>query len=989
MANKAQVIQHIRFSLEQLSAKNAQYEFEHMCRHISRKRISVNIIPATGPVQAGGDQGRDFETVRSYLNASSIKDSTFLSCGENHPIVFACSLQQNPESNNGKIMSDVTNIMGSGGRVETIYFFSSRNINVSKRHELISWAKSEFKVDLEILDAQAISEWLSDHDLFWIASHYLSIKNEIYPRPEDEKDWYIKMRVEWEGKNQINFALEEFEDVRIGARYVYKSEKLKQDLKFWVEKLELFLADKATEQLRMKAIYEICVNSLVAYNDLQGREELIREYFSDFDQFLDPAGIEDASILLSFINAASTRGVVSIGKKEINNWIKAINEKIEYELSNTKNPNNICCLVETKAFSLVNLIAERNVEKLQQGYKDSINALNQLFEYLPDAPLFPLERLSERIKEFIEIFLQNKVPLDLRPMEELAKKIDSDYLAKRYGAFKAADSSRNRAIIYLRNEKLIEAIELLHQVKSKWFADETLKGSLLSILILAETYQKLGMNFAAKYYALGGAHISINTGKPELYKYLPKAISIAGECDYKMGSWIGFLDLAKSLLITLGIVKADALALKENNEIYRAIYYFVMIKYFNERLSFDLTHLIDQNIKDLGAVLENDTTQLYPTCKETFDKEDDNKLFQQINETFDYIPFNDVGEKRTIKWKAFGIIWEIYFKNNYLTNSVAEQFLAILQILLIELSDIDLHNLKGRISIEIRVEDLNKPTFTRDNTNQESRWVIKLPNTLDADKDKIWEYQTYYFAFATSILYEFSLLKKEEFYRIFEKEFENDLTAKIKIVQPYEILFRNFVPRNKFELQKRSEFPKQSLVKQFVLKERDELAPKFGVSPKYNKDRALRDIESRYSKSLPPIQHTFNKIKKEGWFKKTIKELKEEGWLDWHLLVSIMNLIMTYKAQNIVGPHSDPKELKRVFKEILNSPENEETSLPMEVLSIKQMRTQLNFMFNSFALTWGLEPHNEVPNIEGIKEFMGARFKLLEDDIEHAPIFDE
>jgi len=989
MANKVEVIENIRFSLEQLSVKNAQHEFEHMCRHIARKRISINIIPATGPVQAGGDQGRDFETVRSFLNNSSIKDSTFLSHGEKHPIVFACSLQQNPESNNGKIMSDVSNIIGSGGKIKAIYFFSSRDINVSKRHDLISWAKSKYEVDLEILDAQAISEWLSDHDLFWIANHFLRIPNEIYPRPEDEKDWYKKMRKEWEEKKQINFALEEFEDVRIGARYVYKSEELKQDLKFWIEKLELFLVDKTMEQLRMRAIYEICVDSIVAYNHLQGNENLVREYFSDFDRFLDPAGVEDAAILLSFINTAATLGVVSIDKKEIGNWVKSLNEKIEYELKCTNNPNNICSLIETKAFSLVNLIAERDIEKLRDGYRNLIDTLNKLFDYLPSAPLFPLERLSERIKEYIKIFLENRVPLDFKPMEDLARKIDNDYLEKRYGAFKAADSSKNRALVYLENNKLIEAINLLHQVKLKWFADETLKGSLLSILILAETYQKLGMNFAAKYYALAGAHLSINTGKSELYKYLPKAISVAGDCDYIMGSWIGFFDLIKSLLITLSIVKAEALALEENNEIYRAIYYFVLIKYFNERLSFDLTHLIEQNIKDLGSVLQNDINQLYPTCKESFDKIEDDKLFQQINETFDYVLFNDVGEIRTIKWKAFGIVWETYFNNNYLTNSVAEQFLAILQILIVELSDIDLHNLRGKIIIEIRSEGLDNPTFVRDNTNRESRWVIKLPNTLEVNKDRIWEYQKYYFAIAISILYEFSMLKKEEFDEIFKKEFEDDLIAKIEIVQPYEILFRQFVPKNKFESQKRSEFLKQSLLGDFVLKERGELSLKSGVSPKYSKDQALKDIKSRYSKSLSPIQHTFNKIKKEEWFKEMIKELKKEKWLDWHLLIAIMNLIVSYKAQNIIGSNNDPNELKRVFKELVKSPESEEASLPAEVLSIKQMRTQLNFMFSSFALSWGLEPHNEVPNIEGIKEFMVARFKLLEDDIEHSSIFDE
>jgi len=40
MTNSAQVISHVRLGLDQLSARNAQYEFEHLCWHLTRLRIS-------------------------------------------------------------------------------------------------------------------------------------------------------------------------------------------------------------------------------------------------------------------------------------------------------------------------------------------------------------------------------------------------------------------------------------------------------------------------------------------------------------------------------------------------------------------------------------------------------------------------------------------------------------------------------------------------------------------------------------------------------------------------------------------------------------------------------------------------------------------------------------------------------------------------------------------------------------------------------------
>ncbi len=44
MANKDQIIKHIKYELSQLSARNSQFEFEHLCRHLTRARICSNIL---------------------------------------------------------------------------------------------------------------------------------------------------------------------------------------------------------------------------------------------------------------------------------------------------------------------------------------------------------------------------------------------------------------------------------------------------------------------------------------------------------------------------------------------------------------------------------------------------------------------------------------------------------------------------------------------------------------------------------------------------------------------------------------------------------------------------------------------------------------------------------------------------------------------------------------------------------------------------------
>ena len=59
MDSPLQITQQIRFALDTLGENNGHHEFEKICFAFGRRRISLNLLPATGPVSSGGDQGRD------------------------------------------------------------------------------------------------------------------------------------------------------------------------------------------------------------------------------------------------------------------------------------------------------------------------------------------------------------------------------------------------------------------------------------------------------------------------------------------------------------------------------------------------------------------------------------------------------------------------------------------------------------------------------------------------------------------------------------------------------------------------------------------------------------------------------------------------------------------------------------------------------------------------------------------------------------------
>ena len=108
MANPAGADGQIRFALTLLPDHIAHHEFEHICRYLSQQFICSNVLPAIGPVSAGGDQGRDFKTFRTYLREELGPHGAFLEARERFSI-----LQRPSTVMNADLLSYLTQSMTS------------------------------------------------------------------------------------------------------------------------------------------------------------------------------------------------------------------------------------------------------------------------------------------------------------------------------------------------------------------------------------------------------------------------------------------------------------------------------------------------------------------------------------------------------------------------------------------------------------------------------------------------------------------------------------------------------------------------------------------------------------------------------------------------------------------------------------------------------------------------------------------------------------
>jgi len=148
----------VRFALSQLSSRNGSFEFEEIARLLARMTISRNILVATGPVQAGGDQGRDAETYMTDLPGQTCLLGRELGVTDADGVAIACTLQKTSVLN--KFEHDISNVMSSGTPIHFVVAYCESNIPIGDRHKFQTHIQSEFGVHVEIFDGECLLDQL-------------------------------------------------------------------------------------------------------------------------------------------------------------------------------------------------------------------------------------------------------------------------------------------------------------------------------------------------------------------------------------------------------------------------------------------------------------------------------------------------------------------------------------------------------------------------------------------------------------------------------------------------------------------------------------------------------------------------------------------------------------------------------------------------------------------------------------------------------------
>lgn len=1014
MATPVQIARVIKSALDDLDGENDHHAFEHLCRELAKRRIASNIRPATGPVSAGGDQGRDFETFHTYLTEELPFGIGFAALASSDVVVFACTIQQ--DGLKTKFKGDVDAICGQGTQVDRVCLFSTGKVSTRLRHDVESWARDEHGIALEIFDRFAIAEWLAEPDLYWIAQEYLHLPAELAPQPEDSEpvfpEWYVELRADWQAPHRQPSNTGDMFELRRGLRHAIPPGPARADLEGWLELMTQLAASTSDADARLHAIYEIVCARCRGVANLRPAEPLIRSFMAEIELSEDPSLLFDASVLVQSCVTAVAYGHSDLAPEEVLGWVPQLRGRIDQLLGREWGPNARAGLLQVAVhlalhvdYSDADFNGALTLTEIDERYEALTAAIDSgtlhgLFDGEPSVPLVDLDGGMKRLLELVELLPSAPVyPIDafvtiieihtplLRDHPSYRQVCDGldDAVRRQSGDAAVGDRCRQRATALYEADRLLEALREFHQTKVKWFHGDTYYGALRAIANIIDIYCALGMYLAAKKYALAMAYLAHNSPARADREFVPMALFSAANMDHLAGAWISSARLAAIAGRTHLRWAPDAGNLDRHAYVTEAMQYqgYTTVIAAQTRPEFMPT---------VRSILEWSLFEGLTRPRETSDA-----LPRTEIEWTDWLPdragapFSDVGVERTITFCAVGVRWTIHCQNEQNIVLAMEDFTAILQILLVEFASLDPVLIAQDVDVEVRTYPVAGPPERDHYTRTDSelrRWLLLLPDAPRSDSgDEAERSEALHLAF--QVLVGNSLLDREQFSRLMDDAAQNGLFHNLEIGRPYQELAQLYTEAT-LPLSDSVSRPLSNPERPNPRAGSSHLRPRTGPGPGYTEEKVHSILSDRYDVLPRSVRYSLPQLVQNERVRALFLDLRSQGWKDWHLLSVVMNLTVQARIESRHGPLTAALagQLKdEIFDEALRYEQPDDLRLPIEKVTREAMELGIRNVAVSSLRRWGLELHHGTAIADPVVEVLGERFGFWADDIPHPDPF--
>lgn len=973
MKNRVEVQSYVRFQLSQLGAKNGAHLFERVCFELARLRHVRNILPATGPVQAGGDQGRDFESYRTHLVGAGLGSSTFIAMATDEVVVGAVTLERGDTA--GKIRADLKTIFASGDRPDRVIYFCEQDIPVASRHKLQAHCQGAYQAKLDIHDGQAISDQLSDPDTFWIASQFLDIPADLYPKDDVDAD-YATRRQRWVADREAPENWADFVEIKESLRQVAHEEALLPDLAGWIEVMGGYL-EAPSQPLQQKARYEIAIAYLQGHGDLEPARSLVEAYFEDLEASAPRAvDLLDAAVLVLFAWGAVHRGATRLAAETVRGWGSAVDTLVSGALNSTERRGDRCTLLEARA-SLVGVPPSGQTR--DQTLDAVLQAWLRVMAAARDAPFFPVWHIAE--------FVERTAPaLSDRPSyRQLRDEID-DLTRERSGGHAVAEQAERRGIAHYEAGRLLMAVDELQRAKIGWFSGEAMANSLRVMLLLSNCYCDLGLTLAARYYAAGAAYLGLHSEDDEVRAQTPAAVLQLVRMTSAGGEVLSALAMAQQALAVHFMLErrpgeVEDHPLLEDVLGLAAIGYTVV-----RRLAPELVPLTDAIIdgwpmarQDIDPYLNIIGGPDSPWATLGLDA-----LVDRVEAELGRSPLEDVGPVRRHVWRALGVEWTLVYRNDRETAAAAMGLAATLQIIQADLAQADLLVIPDKVTLSVAVGAVDAIKIDPDGDDAFT-WSLVMPEALDlGEVGQRDDYQEV-FSIAAALLSDVSALPRQAFMEVLIAAMARDLNLRAYSVRPAREMMA-FAGRQVSCTEALAALPTPALPRPILPREAKELAwpasPALGYSVAKARDGLVNRYRFPWRTARPSLERAFA----DPGVRASVLNMRSDGLKDWQILTAFCGLILTTQIQAAGRLSFD--HLGAAFQARSQRAERKEDPVvDATVFTREALKGQL-YANNMMVLrNWGLTTHRPDVDPEGVRKLLDVRFNQAVDDIPHEDLF--
>jgi hypothetical protein len=191
-----------------------------------------------------------------------------------------------------------------------------------------------------------------------------------------------------------------------------------------------------------------------------------------------------------------------------------------------------CLLLEAQALTAF-LPRETDLDP-DDGPNRFFDRWQAVIDVVRETPLFPINHVADIFETAATLIEPND------RLRSLIGQVDT-LIAERAGKGAAADRARRRAVNYLEADRYIAAIDEFHHMKADWFTGEDIEGSILSMLLLSQSYEDLGLHMAARYYAAGALFTALHVENERTSRFVGEAAFRVADTFYVAGEGITYV----------------------------------------------------------------------------------------------------------------------------------------------------------------------------------------------------------------------------------------------------------------------------------------------------------------------------------------------------------------------------------------------------------------------------------------------------------------